>query len=202
MTTLEVSEAQTLREEIGRILSRDYPEFVGLESKLGDGVLAPCLNYLALCPSVPFLEYCSTALAQKRPEAAENRLKNILLVLPEVKELISSCSDLRERSAVVSLNVAVVNDMADQCLGVLIDESWEGGMSQWVRGSIAMAQHLPYLWSLLGKQERLRIYMALAGARGNIMGLIELCRERDALDYDFVKTYFENSSAPLRGGIL
>jgi hypothetical protein len=197
-----LDDPETLRSDIGRIIGRDYPEFSGLESFFPDDLVTAVLGYIALCPSVPFLEYCSTAVARKSPEVAEGHLRNLLSVLPDVKTILSSTEDSRERSAIVSLTVSVVEDMAAQCLGTLMDNVWDAGVSNWVWGASFIAQRLPYHWNLLSRQDRLWIYMALAGGQGSLTGLVELCEERGTLDPDLVRSYFKNKAAPLKVGIL
>lgn len=193
---------EALRSDIGRVIARDYPEFSGLESSFPDDLVIPVLGYMALCPSVPFLDYCSAAVSRKSPEVAENHIRNLLSVLPDVKKILSNSEGIRERSAVVSLTVSVVEDMAAQCLGTLVDEVWDAGVSNWVWGASFVAQRLPYHWNLLSRQDRLRIYMALAAAQGSLTGLVELCEERGTLDPDLVRDYFKNKATPLKVGIL
>ena len=199
MTTRLIRKAQLLRVEIGRVLSRDFPQFSGLESKLPDEVLDRFLHYVTLCPSVPFLEYCDTALAQRSPVVAEYRITNLLAVLPDPDSIADG---IRERSAVISLIVSVVNEMAAKVMLSLFDDPWNSGVRSWVRGATLLAQHLPHLWNGLEAKERLMIYLALAGAQGNMNPLIKLCRERGVLSSDFLKAYFENASAPLSSGVL
>lgn len=193
---------EVLRSDMGCFLARDYPEFSGLESFFPDDLVSIVLGYIVLCPSAPFLEYCSTAVARKSPEVAERHVRNLLSVLPDVQSILSSSEDIRERSAVVSLTVTVVEDMAAQCLGTLVDDLWNAGITNWVWGASVIAQRLPYHWNLLSRNDRLRIYMALAAAKGSLNGLIELCEERGTLDPELVRSYFENRAAPLKVGIL
>jgi hypothetical protein len=122
--------------------------------------------------------------------------------LPDVQSILSRAEDIRERSAIMSLTVSVVEDMAAQCLGTLVDDVWDAGVSNWVWGASFIAQRLPYHWNLLSRQDRLWIYMALAGSQGSLTGLVELCEERGTLDPDLVRDYFKNNAAPLKVGIL
>lgn len=193
---------EALRSDIGRIIARDYPEFSGLESSFPDDLVVTVIGYLALCPSVPFLKYCSTATSKRPAETAENHVRNLLSVLPDLKAILSDSEDIRERSAVVSLTVSVVEDMAEQCLGTLVDDVWDAGVINWVWGASFIAQRLPYYWSLLSRQDRLLIYMALAAAQGSLTGLVDVCEERGTLAPDLVRDYFKNSAAPLKVGIL
>ena len=205
MTTGQpVSDAQQLRVEVGCLLDRFYPEFIGLSDQIPDDLLAAFQKYMTAAPSAVLLMYLDGAFGRSQERGAVT-LRNVLKVLDEAcpegtdnNALVSQ----QERSARVSFTVTVVQEMADKCLGRMNDFLWDQGTETWVRAAVRLGLAVPGMWREASTRDRLLIYLALVGRGIRMNGLISLCRERGFIDGELVKTYLENDAAALKVGVL